>query len=86
MGHSESRSAVKKLAKRKGFPLSRLLLELEIDAACWEFVARRIAAYGGPPQPQPIVTYLDAAPDEDWDGPPETFIEHTTRVLGRMGL
>ena len=80
--------------------MSRLLLDLEIDAACWEFVARRIAAYGGPPQPQPIVAYLDAPPDpdEDWDEltaraqkmcpepGAETMIETVNRVLGRMGL
>src|SRR5271165_7523620 len=39
--------------------MPNLLCELEIDAACWEFLAHRIVARGGTKPPQPIVTYLD---------------------------
>ena len=49
--------------------MSRLLADLEIDDACFEFLARRIVQLGGSPPPQPIVQYLDAPPDpedEDW--------------------
>jgi hypothetical protein len=73
--------------------LSRLLTELEIDAACWEFLATRIVQLGGARPPQPIVQILDAPPDPeedpDWDeltARGETIIERTTRVLARMGL
>lgn len=42
-----------------------LLLDLEIDAACWEFLAQRIFAKSGTRLAQPVVTYLDAPmPDE----------------------
>lgn len=34
--------------------MSRLLADLEIDAACWEFIARRIVQLGGSAPPQPI--------------------------------
>ena len=54
--------------------MSRLLCELEIDAACWEYLAARIVAHGGSQQPQPVVLLLDAPPDPedppadpDWD-------------------
>ena len=51
--------------------MPNLLLDLEIDAACWEFLAQRIHARGGPGLPQPIVTVLNAPPnrdeDPDWD-------------------
>ena len=50
--------------------MPNLLCELEIDAACWEFLAHRIVARGGTSQPQPIVVYLDAMPPED-DEPEE---------------
>jgi hypothetical protein len=40
--------------------VSQLLTELEIDAVCWEFIARRIVQLGGSHPPQPIVRYLDA--------------------------
>ena len=53
-----------------GKKMPNLLTELEIDAACYEFAARRIVALGGPTQPQPIVAYLDAMPPED-DEPEE---------------
>jgi hypothetical protein len=73
--------------------LSRLLAELEIDAACWEYLATRIVQLGGTRPPQPIMQILDAPPDPeedpDWDeltGRGETIIERTTRVLARMGL
>lgn len=73
--------------------MSRLLTELEIDAACWEFLATRIVQLGGARPPQPIVQILDAPPDPeedpDWDeltARGETIIERTTRVLARMGL
>jgi hypothetical protein len=80
--------------------VSRLLTDLEIDAACWEFLAQRIVQLGGTP-PQPIVQVLDAPPDPDedpdWDEltaraakmmpepGAETAIEMVDRVLGRMG-
>ncbi len=35
------------------------LLDLDIDAACWEFIAQRIVTRGGNRPPQPIVGYLD---------------------------
>ena len=73
--------------------MSRLLAELEIDAACWEYLATRIVQLGGTRPPQPIMQILDAPPDPeedpDWDELTErgeTIIEHTTRVLERMGL
>jgi hypothetical protein len=73
--------------------LSRLLAELEIDAACWEFLATRIVQLGGTRPPEPIVQIVDAPPDPeedpDWDeltARGETIIERTTRVLARMGL
>ena len=59
--------------------MSRLLADLEIDDACFEFIARRIVALGGFPPPQPIVQYLDAPPDpedEDWS-------DYTVRVVLR---
>lgn len=37
-----------------------LMLELEIDAACAEFMRQR-----GCDTPQPIVTYLDAPPEDE---------------------
>ncbi len=76
-----------------------LLLDLEIDAACWEYLAQRIVACGGSRPPQPIVALLDAAPedeDPDWDeltararsyspAPGQkTFIEATEAMLARM--
>ena len=73
--------------------MSRLLTELEIDAACWEFLAQRIVQLGGTRPPQPIVQILDAPPDPDedpdWDeltARGETIIERTNRVIARMGL
>jgi hypothetical protein len=73
--------------------LSRLLTELEIDAACQEFLAQRIVQLGGTRPPQPIVQILDAPPDPDedpdWDeltARGETIIERTERVLAKMGL
>jgi len=73
--------------------LSRLLTELEIDAACWEYLATRIVQLGGTRPPQPIVQVLDAPPDPeedpDWDeltARGETIIERTNRVIARMGL
>jgi hypothetical protein len=82
-----------------GKKLSQLLLDLEIDAACWEFLTRRIVQLGGSQPPQPIVAVLDAPPDpdEDWDELTaraakympepgrETIVERVERVLGRMG-
>lgn len=74
-----------------------LLTDLEIDAACWEFLARRIVQLGGSRPPQPIVTLLDAPPDEDWDEltaraakympepGAETVVEMVERVLARGG-
>lgn len=54
--------------------MTRLLAELEIDAACWEYLAARIVALGGSRPPQPVVAILDAPPptddepdDPDWD-------------------
>lgn len=77
--------------------MTRLLLDLEIDAACWEYLAQRIVARGGSRPPQPIVAVLDAAPeDDDWDELtakirpylPEvgqrTFVEQTEAMLARM--
>ena len=49
--------------------MSKLLCELEIDAACWEFLAHRIVQLGGSPPPQPIVQVLDAPPDPDEKDP-----------------
>jgi hypothetical protein len=73
--------------------LSRLLTELEIDAACQEYLAARIVQLGGSRPPQPIVQILDAPPDPDedpdWDeltARGETIIERTNRVIARMGL
>lgn len=81
--------------------MSRLLLDLDIDAACWEYLARRIVQLGGTRPPQPIVQYLDApCPDEDpdWDeltaraaammpAPgQETAVEQVERVLGKMEI
>lgn len=39
--------------------MDNLLLDLEIEAASIEFIARRIVTRGGARPPQPIVTYLD---------------------------
>lgn len=75
-----------------------LLLDLEIDDACWEYLAQRIVACGGSRPPQPIVALLDAPPedDPDWDeltarardlspAPGQkTFIEATQAMLARM--
>jgi hypothetical protein len=61
--------------------MSKLLCELEIDAACREFLAKRIVQLGGrivqlggrivqlggTRPPQPIVQILDAPPDPDED-------------------
>ena len=80
--------------------MSQLLCDLEIDAACWEYLAARIVAQGGNRPPQPIVTLLDAMPpeeDDDWDEltarakamsyeSGETTLEMTQRFLQRMGL
>jgi hypothetical protein len=73
--------------------LSRLRTELEIDAACWEYLTTRIVQLGGTRPPQPIVQLLDAPPDPDedpdWDeltARGETIIERTNRVIARMGL
>lgn len=57
--------------------MPNLLLDLEIDAACWEFLAQRIVAHGGHQPPQPIVEILDAAPPEDDD-----WSELTAEALG----
>ena len=80
--------------------MDHLLLDLEIDAACWEFLAQRIVALGGTRPPQAVVLALDAAPsdeDPDWDeltararalslAPGETtFIEEAETRLARMG-
>lgn len=79
--------------------MSRLLLDLEIDAACWEYLAHRIAQLGGSRPPQPIVQCLDAPPDpdDDWDEltaravqmmptpGQETTLELAERVLGKAG-
>lgn len=48
-----------------------LVTELEIDAACWEYLASRIVAHGGSRPPQPIVTVLDAMPPEDEEPDPD---------------
>lgn len=82
--------------------MDHLLLDLEIEAASLEYVARRIVARGGTRPPQPIVTYLDHMPedereeDPDWDeltaecrrigSGPETVGEMTERMLGKMGV
>ncbi len=79
--------------------MSRLLADLEIDDACWEFIARRIVQLGGSRPPQPIVQILDAPPDPeddpDWgeltaraaamcaEPGQETTIETVERVLGK---
>jgi len=47
--------------------VDRLLLDLEIDALCWEFLVRRIIAQGGAHPPQPIVELLDSQPDNEPD-------------------
>lgn len=61
--------------------MDHLLLDLEIDAACWEFMAKRILAMGGPAQPQPVVTYLDAMPDEPQrNEDPDPWDELTVRA------
>lgn len=39
--------------------MDHLLLDLEIEAACWEFLAQRIRARGGLQLAQPVVIYLD---------------------------
>lgn len=81
--------------------MSRLLADLEIDDACWEFLARRIVELGGTRPPQPIVQILDAPPDPE-DDPDwgeltaraakmtpalrqETTAEIVERVLGKTG-
>jgi hypothetical protein len=73
--------------------MTRLLLELELEAIELEFLATRIVQLGGTRPPQPIVQILDAPPDPDedpdWDeltARGETIIERTERVLARMGL
>jgi hypothetical protein len=38
--------------------MDHLLLDLEIDAACWEFLAQRIVAKGGA-KPQTVIRFLD---------------------------
>ena len=48
-----------------------LLTELEIDAACWEYLAARIVALGGSRPPQPVVAILDAPPPEDEPDDPD---------------
>jgi hypothetical protein len=45
--------------------MPNLLCELEIDAACWEFLAQRIFAHKGERIAQPIVAYLDAMPPDE---------------------
>jgi hypothetical protein len=45
--------------------MDHLLLDLEIEAASLEYVARRIVARGGTRPPQPIVTYLDHMPEDE---------------------
>ena len=77
--------------------MANLLCDLEIDAACWEFLAHRIVARTRPPQP--IVEVLDSAPpedDPDWDeltaraarlcSAPgqETTVQLTERVLAQV--
>jgi hypothetical protein len=73
--------------------MTRLILELELEAIELEYLATRIVQLGGTRPPQPIVRILDAPPDPeedpDWDeltARGETIIERTTRVLARMGL
>jgi hypothetical protein len=44
--------------------MDHLLLNLEIEAACWEFLAQRIFTRSGEKIAQPVVVYLDAMPDE----------------------
>jgi hypothetical protein len=39
--------------------MPHLLADLEIDAACWEYLAQRIVAHGGTCQPQLVVRFLD---------------------------
>jgi hypothetical protein len=39
--------------------MDHLLLDLEIDAACWEYLAKRIVAHGGTCEPQAVVRFLD---------------------------
>lgn len=80
--------------------MSPYLLELEIDAACWEYLAQRIVAHGGSRQPQPVVMLLDCPnydrPDDAWNEAmrkavamfpepgQESLIERTQRMLERM--
>ncbi len=45
--------------------MPNLILDLEIDATSWEFLAQRIVARGGHRPPQPIVEVLDAMPDDE---------------------
>lgn len=42
--------------------MPNLLLDLEIDAACWEFLVQRIILRGGVQGPQPVVEIIDAQP------------------------
>jgi hypothetical protein len=61
--------------------MDHLLLDLEIDAACWEFLARRVKAHGGAQIAQPIVVYLDAMPDEPArDEDPDPWDELTAKA------
>lgn len=66
--------------------MPNILLDLEIDAACWEFLAQRIVARGGAKLAQPVVIYLDAAPDEpepdDQDGWDELTAKATSLGAG----
>lgn len=57
-----------------------LLADLEIDAACWEYLAARIVAHGGTRPPQPIVAILDAPPPEDEEEPDPDWDELTARA------
>jgi hypothetical protein len=45
-----------------GESVPNLLLDLEIDAACWEFLVQRIILRGGVQGPQPVVEIIDAQP------------------------
>ena len=61
--------------------MPNLLLDLEIDAACWEFLSERIVACGGDKLAQPVVIYLDAMPDEPQrDDDPDPWDELTAKA------
>lgn len=65
--------------------MDHLLLDLEIDAACWEFLAARIFTHKGERIAQPIVIYLDAMPDEPRrDEDPDPWNELTEKAA-RLG-